>query len=139
MFLTKDNKIKWKWMAWGAVITAALVLVGICWLDKPLYLFLRNFDCLLFRRVFEKLFCAEMWIIVSAVVLLVFYIKKAAIEKPRIRGDKNKFSLLVFCKDGWNKVRNSYAIFVLTSVVAASALGWYLSVARVPYFTRHWV
>ena len=128
MFLTKDNKIKWKWMAWGAVITAALVLVGICWLDKPLYLFLRNFDCLLFRRVFEKLFCSEMWIIVSAVVLLVFYIKKAAIEKPRIRGDKNKFSLLVFCKDGWNKVRNSYAIFVLTSVVAASALGWFLKV-----------
>ena len=79
MFLTKDNKIKWKWLGVGAAVTAGLVALGILWFDKPLYLFLRNFDCGLFR-VFDVVFAAKIWLLVSAVVLVVFYIKKAPKE-----------------------------------------------------------
>ena len=75
MFLTTDNKIKWNWLAWGGAITVLLVFVGIVWLDQPLYLFLRGFDGWLWR-LFDVVFDAKMWIIVSAIVLLVFYIKK---------------------------------------------------------------
>lgn len=127
MFLTKDNKIKWKWLGWGVVSTAILVFMGIAWFDKPLYLFLRNFDCWLFRS-FGAVFSAEMWITVSAIVLVVFYIKKAINSKPRFRDNKNSVSISVFFKDCWGKVRNSYAIFVLTSVVGASLIGWVLKV-----------
>ena len=70
MFLTADNKVKWNWIAWGGAITAGLVACGIAWFDKPVYLFLRNFDCVLFR-LFDKLFDAKIWIIVSGIVLLV--------------------------------------------------------------------
>ena len=127
MFLTKDNKIKWNLMGYAAVIVVLAVLLGVFAFDKPLYLFLRQFDCVLFR-VFDVLFATKMWLIVSAVVLLVFYIKKALKEKPRFRNEKKSFSLFVFLQDAWNKVRNSYAVFVLSAVVAASALGWLLKV-----------
>ena len=76
MFLTKDNKIKWNLMGYVAVIVVLAVLLGVFAFDKPLYLFLRQFDCVLFR-VFDVLFATKMWLIVSAAVLLLFYIKKA--------------------------------------------------------------
>ncbi len=127
MFLTKDNKIKWKWLGVGAAVTAGLVALGILWFDKPLYLFLRNFDCGLFR-VFDVVFAAKIWLLVSAVVLVVFYIKKAWSVPPRIRNARNHISVAVIMKDFWNKVRNSYAVFVLSSVLAASAVAGVLKV-----------
>lgn len=127
MFLTKDNKIKWKWLGVGAAVTAGLVALGILWFDKPLYLFLRNFDCGLFR-VFDVVFAAKIWLLVSAVVLVVFYIKKAWSVPPRIRNARNHISVAVIMKDFWNKVRNSYAMFVLSSVLAASAVAGVLKV-----------
>lgn len=127
MFLTHDNKIKWNWMGWGAAITVLAVLMGIVWFDKPLYLFLRQFDCGVWR-VFNVLFDAKMWIIVSAIVLLVFYIKKIIKSRPQFKNSENKFSLVVFIKDFINKTRNSYAFFVLCSVVAASVVGKLLKI-----------
>lgn len=127
MFLTKDNKIKWNWLKWGTCITAVLVISGILWFDKPLYLFLRNFDCGLWR-VFNVVFDAKTWIIVAAVVLLVFYIKKIIKVKPRFRNEKNKFSLIVFGRDFIAKTHNSYAFFVLASVLAASVVGKILKI-----------
>lgn len=127
MFLTTDNKIKWNWLAWGGAITVLLVFVGIVWLDQPLYLFLRGFDGWLWR-LFDVVFDAKMWIIVSAIVLLVFYIKKILKSKPHFRNEKNKFSLIVFCRDFIHKTRNSYAFFVLCSVLAASIVGKLLKI-----------
>lgn len=127
MFLTTDNKIKWDWMAWAAVITALLVGLGITWFDEPLYLFLRNFDCGLWRA-FDAVFDAKIWISVSAVVLLAFYIKKAMKSKPRFRNEKHKFSLSVFVRDFISKTHNSYAFFVLSSVLAASVVGQILKI-----------
>lgn len=127
MFLTTDNKIKWNWLAWGGAITVLLVFVGIVWLDQPLYLFLRGFDGWLWR-LFDVVFDAKMWIIVSAIVLLVFYIKKILKSKPHFRNEKSKFSLIVFCRDFIYKTRNSYAFFVLCSVLAASIVGKLLKI-----------
>lgn len=127
MFLTTDNKIKWDWMAWAAVITALLVGLGIVWFDEPLYLFLRNFDCSLWR-IFDVVFDAKIWIIVSVVVLLAFYIKKITKSKPRFRNEKQKFSLIAFGRDFISKTHNSYAFFVLSSVLAASVVGKILKI-----------
>lgn len=127
MFLTKDNKIKWKWLGYGAVITLALVFVGIFWFDKPLYLFMRNFDVPVWR-LFDLLFDAKIWLVVSAVVLLFFYIKKSLKVSPKIKNENNKFSLGVFIKDAFLKVHNSYAFYVFCSVLAASVVGKILKI-----------
>ena len=127
MFLTKDNKIKWKWLGYGAVITLALVFAGIFWFDKPLYLFMRNFDAPVWR-LFDLLFDAKIWLVVSAVVLLFFYIKKSLKVSPKIKNENNKFSLAVFIKDAFLKVHNSYAFYVFCSVLAASVVGKILKI-----------
>lgn len=127
MFLTKDNKIKWKWLGYGAVITLVLVFAGIFWFDKPLYLFMRNFDAPVWR-LFDLLFGAKIWLIVSAVVLLFFYIKKSLKVRPKIKNENNKFSLAVFVKDAFLKVHNSYAFYVFCSVLAASVVGKILKI-----------
>ncbi len=127
MFLTKDNKIKWNWIACAAVITALMVVVGIAGVDKPLYLFLRQFDFKIWH-LFDRLFDAKVWIIVSFVVLLVFYIKKSIKQKPRYRNHKNQPSFMAFCNDAFDKTRNSYAFFVLCSVLAASVVGKVLKI-----------
>ena len=127
MFLTKDNKIKWNWIAGGVVVTAILVLAGILWFDKPLYLFLRNFDYSIWR-LFDVIFDAKVWLGVSVVVLLAFYIKKIVKTKPKFKNEKHKFSLIVFCKDFIEKTHNSYAFFVLASVLAASVVGKILKI-----------
>lgn len=127
MFLTNDNKIKWNWLKWGTVIATFLIVTGVLWFDKPIYLFLRNFDCGLWR-VFSLVFDAKMWIIVSAIVLLVFYIKKIIKTKPRFRNENHKFSLRVFCRDFIAKTHNSYAFFVLSSVLVASIVGKILKI-----------
>lgn len=127
MFLTKDNKIKWKWLGYGAVITLVLVFAGIFWFDKPLYLFMRNFDAPVWR-LFDLLFDAKIWLVVSAVVLLFFYIKKSLKVSPKIKNENNKFSLGVFIKDAFFKVHNSYAFYVFCSVLAASVVGKILKI-----------
>ena len=127
MFLTKDNKIKWKWLGYGAVITLVLVFAGIFWFDKPLYLFMRNFDAPVWR-LFDLLFDAKIWLVVSAVVLLFFYIKKSLKVSPKIKNENNKFSLAVFIKDAFLKVHNSYAFYVFCSVLAASVVGKILKI-----------
>ena len=75
MFLTVDNKIKWNWIAWGAVVTAILVACGIVWFDRPLFLAMRELDCRAWV-VLDKIFDAKVWILVSFVAVLVFCIKK---------------------------------------------------------------
>lgn len=127
MFLTKNDKMRWNWLAWGAVITCALVFLGIAWFDKPVYLFMREFDCGLWR-VFDFLFDAGMWVAVSGIVLLVFYVKKAIHNNIRFRNSKNEPSLRALVRDCINKVRNSYAFFVFCSVVSASLLGKLLKI-----------
>ena len=42
MFLTANNEIKWRKMGVGALVTGALVMCGIMWFDKPLYLFIHK-------------------------------------------------------------------------------------------------
>ena len=75
MFLTCCNKIKWRKMGWGALITFVLVLAGVFFLDQPLFLFLRNFNGWL-CSVFDNVFSAHVWIMFATIVLGVLCAKK---------------------------------------------------------------
>ena len=75
MFLTANNEIKWRKMGVVALITGVLVALGIMWLDKPLYLFLRDFDCKLWRWI-DVIFDAKVWIFGALIAVIVFCVKK---------------------------------------------------------------
>lgn len=127
MFLTPDNKMKWKLLAWGAAVTMALVLCGVLWFDAPVYLWMRQFNCGLWG-LFDAIFDAKVWIIVSFVTLCVFYSKKVVNSIPRYRNDRNQFSIQVFLRDFIEKTKSSYAFFIFCSVLSASIVAKVLKV-----------
>lgn len=121
MFLTTDNKIKWKKLAVVSVITAALVFAGVLWFDKSLYIFIRKFDCGLWGLM-DKVFSAKMWIAGSFIAALVFCIKKSQESNFKFKNDRNKFSLKVVLRDFFVKTRGSYAFLILCSVLSAGVV-----------------
>ena len=111
MFLTKENKIKWWTLLFGAVITLGLVLCGVLWFDIPVFNFLRRFNCGAWG-VLGDIFTAKNWLILSFLVMLVFYVKKSLDSKPKIG-----------LTDFIGKVKNSYAFYMFCSVFCASVIG----------------
>ena len=75
MFLTNDNILKWRKMMWAALITGLLVFCGVLWFDKPLFLFLREYDCRLWYWI-DQIFSGKVWIFSSFVAAMVFCVKK---------------------------------------------------------------
>lgn len=127
MFLTKENNIKWNWLAYGSFVTLFLVFTGVFLFDKPLYLLLRNYDCRLWH-IFDAVFQAEIWIAASLIVLVIFYIKKILVENVKYRNNKGHICLKSFIIDAVNKTKNSYAFYVFVSVVSASLIAQVLKV-----------
>lgn len=119
MFLTTDNKIRCKLLGWAAALTIILVLAGIVWFDRPLYLFMRGLDCPLWGWV-DTIFAAEIWLAASLVILMIFYVKKSLKSKPKFRNDTNRISIIAFLRDFLQKTKSSYAFFVFCSVLSAS-------------------
>lgn len=118
MFLTPDNKLKTKSLAWGTVITALLIMGGMLWFDKPLFVLLRKLDCGLWR-IFDYVFDAKIWLALTAILLLVVYIKKSLDLGVKYKNTNSKFSISVLFKDFMTKVRTNYAFLIFSSVLSA--------------------
>ena len=116
MFITRENKLNWLRILIGAIVTLVLVFAGIFWFDIPVFNLLRRFDCITCEYV-GKIFGAKVWLIVSFIVLCVFYIRKFLHSK-----EKNFFSNI------YGRVKNSYAFMVFASVFLASFVGIFLKV-----------
>ena len=116
MFITRENKLNWSRILIGAIVTLVLVFAGIFWFDIPVFNFLRRFDCIACEYV-GKIFEAKVWLIVSFIVLCVFYIRKFLHSK-----EKNFFSNI------YGRIKNSYAFMVFASVFLASFVGIVLKV-----------
>lgn len=127
MFLTQDNQIKWKKLAWFGFATAILIALGISYYDQPLYLFLRQFDCRLWR-IFDAIFDAKIWLIVAFSCYAVFCVKKLVITKLKYRNNRNRFSLFVLLNDFFVKTKNSYAFLIFCSIFGASIVGKFLKI-----------
>lgn len=121
MFLTPDNKLKTKSLAWGTVITALLILGGMLWFDKPLFVLLRKLDCGLWR-IFDYVFDAKIWLALTAILLLVVYIKKSLDLGVKYKNTNSKFSISVLFKDFMGKVRTNYAFLIFSSVLSAGVI-----------------
>ena len=117
MFLTKDNQIKWKKMGVASLITAILVFLGIVWLDKPLFVFIRQFDCDLWK-FFDVIFAGKVWLLVSFITAAVLCIKKTI--KSEISFKVN--NLLGSVRDCFEKTKASHAFLIFYSVLSAGVL-----------------
>ena len=73
MFLTHDNHIKWEKIGVGALVTGVLVFLGIEWFDKPLFLFLRQFDCSFWHHL-DAFFAPKVWIFLTCIAAMVYCI-----------------------------------------------------------------
>ena len=81
MFLTHDNKLKTKWLLWVTIITLFLVVLGIAWFDKILYLVIHNPKCDMWSLgggilcssayIIGKVFSAKIWLALTFVLLMV--------------------------------------------------------------------
>lgn len=121
MFLTADNKLKTKWLEYGTVITAVIIAMGMMWFDKPLYVLLRRLDCRAWK-LFDYVFDAKVWLILTAILLIVVYVKKSLDSGVKYKNTKSKFSLTVLFKDFMTKVRTNYAFLIFSSVLSAGIL-----------------
>ena len=121
MFLTSDNKIKWNWIAWGAVVTAVLVGAGIAWFDQPLFLAMREMDCRVWRWL-DKIFDGKVWIFVSFVAVLVFCVKKCVKTDCKFLDVRNKSSILHFLRDFFVNTKTNNAFLIFCSVLSAGVL-----------------
>ena len=118
MFLTTTNQIKWKKMAWFGAITGVLVMLGIVWFDKPLFVFIREFNCKLWE-LFDVLFSAKMWLIVSFLVAVMLCVKKYLKSDISFQDDKNNFNLIYGIRDTFVKTKSSNAFLIFYSVLSA--------------------
>lgn len=121
MFLTPDNKIRWMRLAFGTAIVCALTVVFMLWFDAPTYLFMRKFDCGLWRA-FEYVFDGVVWVVVFAGAVVGVCLKKCLESGIKYKNAKNRFSPIVILADAFAKIKNSYAFFVFTSCLASGVI-----------------
>ncbi len=127
MFLTSDNKLKVKWLKWGGAITLVLVLLGVVWFDKPLYILMRHLDSPIWK-FFDRVFDVKMWLILTGLLLLLVYAKKTLDSNIKYKNDKNQFSIISIVKDFMTKVRTNYAFLIFSSVLSAGIVAQIIKV-----------
>lgn len=118
MFLTRDNRMKWRLVAVAALVTIVLAVLGIVWFDRPLFLFARGFDCALWSFMGD-IFAAKVWIVVSAIVLVVFYLNKTLKTNDYIAENIKRFNVKALFQDFVQKTKHSYAFYIFCSTLAA--------------------
>ncbi len=127
MFLTANNEIKWRKMGIAALVTGALVALGIMWFDKPLYLFLRQFDCRLWHW-FGYVFDAKVWIFGALIAVLVFCIKKCVKTDCSFLKCANRLNIGAFIHNFLINIKNNNAFLILCSVVGAGVVARVLKI-----------
>lgn len=118
MFLTSDNKLKTKLLAYATVVTAGLIAAGMLWFDKPLFVLLRKIDCNAWM-VLGSIFDIWVWLILMAFLLLVVYIKKSIDSGIKYKNVKSRFSFVAVLRDFMTKVQTNYAFLIFSSVLSA--------------------
>ncbi len=121
MFLTHDNRMKWKLLAVATVVCAALIALGIMWFDKPLLMFLRGMDGS-FWRVLGAVFDDKVWAVVFAVLVVAVYIKKTLKTGIKYKNSKNHFSFFAIFRDFWQKSKNNNTFLIFCSIFCAGAV-----------------
>ncbi len=118
MFLTKDNQIKWRLLAFAGLVTLVLCLGGVFFFDQPLFMAMRGGDCWLFQK-FGKIFQAKVWLIVTAILVIMFYVKKTVKSNNNLWNNIKQFKIRAIFNDFLQKTKSSYAFFTFCSIFSA--------------------
>lgn len=118
MFLTKDNQIKWRKIGVAALIVGALVLMGIFWFDKPLFVLMRELDCPLWAW-FDVVLAPKVWIIAAFIAAMVFCAKKCVNTDCDFLNPIGKKNLFVYIKNFFAKTKTNNAFLIFYSVLGA--------------------
>lgn len=119
MYLTKDNKIKWKLLGISAAVVFFTIIMGISWFDYPLFLFIRNFNGLLWEWV-GHIFDAKVWLMVTAILIAIIYIKKSVKSFNNIIFLIKNIKIISVFADFIEKTKRSCVFFIFCSVLMAS-------------------
>lgn len=117
MFIRKDNTLKWKWIGWGALLTLALVVLGVFFFDIPLFGLINNPACNLSvpdttnslcvtALILGMVFNWKVWLIFSLISICLFFLYKAFTNENDFR-----YAFI--------KIKNSYVFYVLLSLIFA--------------------
>lgn len=108
-------------MGWATLVTAVLVFAGIFLFDKPLFLFLRQFDCGMWRW-FDMLFSGKVWIFASFVAVLVFCVKKCVVTDCSFLKCTNRLKFGAFINNFLVNVRTNNAFLIFSSVLCTGVV-----------------
>ncbi|MBE6459613.1 MAG: phosphatase PAP2 family protein [Alphaproteobacteria bacterium] len=128
MFLTKNNEMLWRRLAWGTLVTAVLVLMGVCCLDAPIYAITRGIGNWGIWVFLGRVFDAKIWILVSMIIFAVYGVKRLVKTIESIRDKRIQFKFLDILKETFVKTKTSHAFLILNSVFWASVIVWVLKV-----------
>lgn len=127
MFLTADNLIKWKKMLVATILVVMMMFVGIVWLDKPLFMLLRNLDCG-FLRLVSVVFDDKVWVIASITAAIVFCVKKCAQTDCEFLINRKKVNFFNYIKNFLVSTKNNNAFLILYSVLATGIVVKFLKI-----------
>lgn len=122
MFLNKDNAIKWKRLAIAAVIVLLLCVVGVLWLDKSLYQFMRQFDWKIWG-VFDGLFATKVWMFVTFLGGVIIYTVNCVKTKDCGLRFFKKFKLCEIIAKIKEKTKDNIPFLMFYSITLGSAVG----------------
>lgn len=128
MFLTADNQIKWKRMGWGAFVTAMLVVLGMCVVDVPIYVFATRIAGWKLWEILGSVFDAKVWIVVTTIIMAVYGVKRLVKTIQSVCDKRIQFKFIDIFKETWVKTRTSHAFLIFSSIFCASAVVWVLKV-----------
>lgn len=126
MFLTKNNEMLWRRLAWGALVTAVLVAISMFVLDGPMYIWTHGIGQWGIWRFLGHVFDAKVWILVTVVVFAVYGVKRLVKTIESIKNKQIKFNFWDIVKETFVKTKTSHAFLILSSVFCASAVVWVL-------------
>lgn len=123
MFLSKQNNIRWRLVVFSAFVVLTLVLLGVYWYDKPLFMWLRGFDCKLLH-MFSVLFDAWVWLLVFGILTVAIYIKKVI----KANGKRITFSQWFNVRNFILNVKSTNVFAVFCAVLGTSVIGKLLKI-----------
>lgn len=121
MFLTTDNKIKWRKMGLAALLVMLLVLLGVFFFDKPLFVLFRELDCKFFH-ILSAIFDDKVWFVATAVAAVIFCIKKCANTDCEFIVNRRKVGLISYVRNFLANTKNNNAFLIFYSVLTAGVL-----------------
>lgn len=128
MFLTKNNEMLWRRLGWGAGVTAMIVLLGMLFIDVPLFVATRGVADWAIWAFLGRVFDAKVWILVSMIVFAVYGVKRLVKTIDSIKSNKIRFKFWDIVKETFVKTKTSHAFLILSSVFWASLTVWVLKV-----------